>query len=68
MKKFRAILTITFLSMILLGMTSCEIERHAESDRNRHQKMENDHHKSGAVLIIQDNNREHRSDDDNHDH
>jgi hypothetical protein len=65
MKKLR---TIVFFSIILLGMTSCEIERHAERNRHRHQKMENNHRRSGAVLIIQDNNRERRSDDDNHDH
>jgi hypothetical protein len=68
MKKLRTIVSISFLSMILLGMTSCEIERHVDNDRNRRQKMENDHRRSGAVLIIQDNNRERRSDNDNHDH
>jgi hypothetical protein len=68
MKKLRAIITISFLSMMLLGMTSCEVRRHADNDRRRYQKMDNDHRRGSAVLIIRDNNRERRSDDDNHDH
>jgi len=68
MKKLRAIITIVFLSMILLGMTSCEIRRHADNDTRRYQKSDNNNRRRGAVLIIKDNNRERRSDDDNHDH
>jgi hypothetical protein len=67
MKKLRTIVTIVFFLIILLGMTSCEIRRHADNDRNRYQKSENNNRRRGTVLIIKDNNRERRNDDDNHD-
>jgi len=62
MKKLRSILTILFLSLILCGMTSCEVGRHTDNGRHRgsFNKHENNHQKRGNVLIIDHNNREHR--------
>jgi hypothetical protein len=65
MKKLRTIVTMMFFFVIFLGMTSCEIERHADNGRRRNKEY-NDHRRPGAVLIIEPN-RERRS-DDNHDH
>jgi len=62
MKKLRMIVTILFLSLILVGMTSCEISRRANNERHsgwfyRH----NDHHRNkGAVIIITPENRNDR--------
>jgi len=62
MKKLRTIVTILFLSLILCGMTSCEVGRHTDNGRHRgwFNKHENNHQKRGNVLIIDHNNREHR--------
>jgi hypothetical protein len=68
MKKLRTILTILFLSLILGGMTSCEISRHSENGHRRgwSQRHDNDDHRKSAVIVI-DKDRDHRSDDhDNH--
>jgi len=61
MKKLRSITTILFLSLILGGMTSCEVSRHAEDGNNhrrglfhRHERHE-DHPK--AVIVIDDDHR-----------
>jgi hypothetical protein len=65
MKKLRTIVSILFLSMILLGMTSCEVGLRIDNGRHRgwFHKNENNHHRRGTVLIInQDhqNYQEHR--------
>lgn len=61
MKKLRTIITILFLSLILCGMASCEVER--RSDNGRHKgwfhRSDNNHHKRGAVLIINQDNEHH---------
>lgn len=69
MKKLRTIVTILFLSMILGGMTSCEVGRRTDNGRHRGwgQKHDNDEHRRGAVIVIEKDKRDHRSDDD-HDH
>ena len=54
MKKLKTIVTILILSLILVGMTSCEISRHAENRRHRgwfHRQDEHREHKD-AILII----------------
>ena len=68
MKKLRTILTILFLSLILGGMTSCEVSRHSENGHRRgwSQRHDNDR-RGGAVIVIDKDKRDHRSDDhDNH--
>lgn len=69
MKKLRVIVTVLFISMILGGMTSCEVSRHSDEGRHRgwFQKQDNDHHRKGAVLIIKQDSREQRSHDDDDD-
>ncbi len=66
MKKLRTIVTMMFFFVFFLGMTSCETERHAGYGERRH-KEHNDHRRPGAVLIIDQNNRDHHSDGD-HEH
>lgn len=68
MKKIRTIVAIMFLSLVLCGMTSCEVSRHAENGRHRGWFHRHDDHreKSGAVLIIGQDNRnnwDHHNDD-----
>lgn len=55
MKKLRIIVTILFLSLVLVVMTSCEVSRHAENGRHRGWFHRHDNHRrqhKGAVLII----------------
>jgi len=70
MKKLRTILTILFLSLILGGMTSCEVSRHSENGHRRgwFRHHDYDDHRRSAVIVIDKDNRDHRSDDhhDNH--
>ena len=73
MKKLKAITTVLFLFLILGSMPSCEVERHAESGRHRgwFHRNNDEHHEKGAVIIIEKDHRDHRSDDDrdrDHDH
>jgi len=68
MKKLRTIVTILFISLMLGGMTSCEISRHSENGHRRgmYQRHDNDR-RGGAVIVIDKDKRDHRSDDhDNH--
>lgn len=69
MKKLRSIITISFLLLIMGGMTSCEVGRHTDNGRHRgwFQRHDNDEHRRGAVIVIEKNKHDHRS-DDNHDH
>jgi hypothetical protein len=69
MKKLKYIVTILFFSAILSGMTSCEVQRHAENGRHRgwFQNHDRDENRRGTVIVIEKNKREQRSDDD-HDH
>ena len=62
MKKLRTVVTILFLSLILVGMTSCEISRHTENGRHRGWfYSHNDHRqRKGAVIIITPENRSNR--------
>jgi DNA-binding MarR family transcriptional regulator len=65
-KKIRTIVTILFLSLMLGGMTSCMVTRHADNGEHRgwFHKPNNQHDKRGAVLIITPNHRN----DDKHRH
>ena len=68
MKKLRTAVTILFLSLILGGMTSCEITRHTEDGRHRGWFQRHDDHREnrGPVLIIRadkNNNMDHHDDD-----
>lgn len=68
MKKLRTVVTILFLSLILGGMTSCEITRHTEEGRHRgwFHRHDDDRENRGPVLIIRadnHNNRNHQDDD-----
>ena len=58
MKKLKIILTILFLSVILYGMTSCEVGRHTDEGRHRR-------HNGDAVIMI---DKDHHSDDHSDDH
>jgi len=63
MKRLRYLLTIIFLSLILGGMTSCEVSRHAENGRHRGWFHRSDDHRrqhKGAVLIITPDTRSNR--------
>ena len=67
MKKLRTIITIFFLSLILCGMTSCEVERHSEGrHRGWFQKHDDNEHRRGNVIVIEKKNQERHSDDDHH--
>ena len=69
MKKLRTIVTILFLSLILCGMTSCEVSRHSEDGHRRgwfHRHDDDDHRKSAVIVI--DKDRDHRSDEHHDDH
>jgi len=64
MKKLRNVLTILFLSLILGGMTSCEVSRHTEDGNRRGWfHRHNEHRDKGTVLIIGGGNEHH---DDDH--
>ncbi len=60
MKKLRTIVSILFLSIILGGMTSCEVGLRTDNGRHRgeyHRNRDNhhdrdNHHKKGTVIII----------------
>lgn len=61
MKKLRSIATILFLSLVLCGMTSCEVSRHTENGRHRgwfhkHERQEN--HPKAVIIIEKD--KDHR--------
>lgn len=62
MKKLRSIVTIIFLSMVLMGMTSCAVRMHEDNGRHRGWFHRNDDrpNKRDAVLII--------NTDDDHNH
>jgi hypothetical protein len=60
MKKLRTVVTILFLSLILVGMTSCEISRHADNGRHRGWFHRHDDHREGPVLIITPDNQNNR--------
>jgi len=67
MKKLRTIVTILFLSLMLGGMTSCEVSRRSEEGHHRgwfHHRDRDDHRRSAVIVIDKD----HRSNDhhDNH--
>ena len=52
--------------MMLVGMTSCEVSRHSDNGRHRgwSHRHDNDEHKRGAVLIINSDDHDRRSDND----
>jgi hypothetical protein len=57
MKKLRSIAMILFLSLILGGMTSCEVSRHTENGRHRgwfHHRERHDDHPKGVIIIDND--------------
>lgn len=62
MKKLRTIVSILLLSMILCGMTSCEVGLRTNDGRHRgwFHKNENNHHQKGSVLIINQDHQDHR--------
>jgi LDH2 family malate/lactate/ureidoglycolate dehydrogenase len=62
MKKLRTILTILFLSVILCGLTSCEVGRHTGEGRHRR-------HNGDAVIVIDKDhqNGDHHNDDHHND-
>jgi heme A synthase len=64
MKKLRTILTISFIALMLGGMTSCEVSRHADNGRHRgwHQRHDRDDHRSGKVIVIEKHHRGDRDD------
>ena len=62
MQKLRTLTTILFLSMILIGMISCEVSRHTENGEHhrrgmfhRHDRHDEDHPK--AVIVIDNDHR-----------
>ena len=61
MKKLRTIVTIFFLSLILAGMTSCEVGLRTEGRRHRVSQRHERHENRGKVIIIEKEN--HRSND-----
>ncbi|MDD4968546.1 MAG: hypothetical protein PHT07_03860 [Paludibacter sp.] len=65
MKKLRTILTILFISLMLGGMTSCEISRHADNGRHRgwHQRHDRDDHRRNTTIVIEKKHRGDRDDD-----
>jgi hypothetical protein len=69
MKKLRTVLTILLLSLILGGMTSCEISRHSENGNHRgwFHRHDNRRQNGGAVLILTPENRNDRDRHDHHD-
>jgi len=58
MKKLRTIVTILFLSLILAGMTSCEVSRHTENGREHrgwfHQRERHEDHPKAVIVIDND--------------
>jgi hypothetical protein len=69
MKKLRTIVIILFLSLIFIGMTSCEISRHVENGSHRGWFFNHNNHRQhkGAVLIITPENRNNRDRHSDHD-
>jgi len=70
MKKLRTAVTMIVLSLMLGGMTSCEITRHTEEGRHRGLFYRHDDHRDnrGPVLIIRSNNNDrHQHDEDDDD-
>ena len=59
MKKLRTFITILFLSLILVGMTSCEVSRHAENGRHRgwFHKHDDQRDRKDPVIIIDSDHR-----------
>jgi len=57
MKKLRTFMTILFLSLVLIGMVSCEVSRHTENGRHRgwFHKHDDHHDRKDAVIIIDPN-------------
>jgi hypothetical protein len=68
MKKARNLVTILFLSLIVGGMTSCEISRHTDNGRHRgwFHKHEYPKRNKGAVLIINPDNQNNRDRHEEH--
>jgi hypothetical protein len=69
MKKIRTIVAILFISLMAVGMTSCEVGRHTDDGRHRGLKhdeehRDGDHHDRGGVIIVDPVRR----DNDHHDH
>lgn len=64
MKKLRTIVSIFFISMMLIGMTSCEVGLRTDNRRHRgwFHKHEN-HEERGRVIVIEKHDGDHRSDD-----
>jgi hypothetical protein len=60
MKKLRTIATIMFLSLILCGMTSCEVGRHTDNGRHRgwFHKHEDNRPRRDAVIIFDQDHRD----------
>ena len=58
MKKLRTIMTILFLSLILVGMASCEVSRHTENGNHRrgwfHQRERHEDHPKAVIVIDND--------------
>ena len=61
MKKLRSIVTILFLSMMLVGMTSCEVGM--RTDNGRHRRGYHRQEERGKVIVIEKHDDDHRSDD-----
>lgn len=61
MKKLRSIVTILFLSLILGGMTSCEVGLRTDNGR-QHRRLFHRHDDRAKVIVI-DKDRDHRSDE-----
>ena len=61
MKKLRTIVTIFFLTLIFVGMTSCEVGLRTEGRRHRVSQRHERNENRGKVIVIEKDN--HRSDD-----
>ncbi len=62
MKKLRSIVTIIFVLLILTSTTSCAVRMHEDNGRHRGWFHRNDHrhHEKRTVLIVKNNDRNHR--------
>jgi hypothetical protein len=60
MKTLKTILTILFLSVILFGMTSCEVGRHTDEGRHRR------HNRDAVIVIDKDHHSDDHHSDDHH--
>ena len=60
MNKLRAIITILFLSLLLVGATSCLVRSHTDNEKHGRwfQKHDNNRHKKGTVIIYKENEKE----------